>query len=99
MGRAQKRDAAASEKFYFRKDVYLCGGSGASSTASSSGASSPTGDAPRKKDKKMRNCFPPLPLPENGVKRRPIEEEYEEMTMNEIMNGKVGYVRLSTVSL
>jgi hypothetical protein len=39
----------------------------------------------------MRNCFPPLPLPENGVLdvSRPVDEEYEEMTMNEIINGKV----------
>jgi glutamate--cysteine ligase catalytic subunit len=38
----------------------------------------------------MRNCFPPPPLPENGVTHdRPVDEEYEEMTMDEIMNGKV----------
>lgn len=38
----------------------------------------------------MRNCFPPVPFPENGlVNRLPVDEEYEEMTMNEIMNGKV----------
>jgi glutamate--cysteine ligase catalytic subunit len=38
----------------------------------------------------MRNCFPPLPLPENGVLdlSKPVDEEYEEMTMNEIINGK-----------
>lgn len=37
----------------------------------------------------MRNCFPPLPRPENGVHHHPVDEEYEELTMNEIMNGKV----------
>lgn len=90
MARAQKRDAARSGKFYFRKDVYAIGRSGAGSTASSSGYSSPTSEVPVKKDKKMRNCFPPLPLPENGAQNgRPVEEEYEEMTMNEIINGKV----------
>lgn len=36
------------------------------------------------------NCFPPIPLPVNGVHHdSPVEEEYEEMSMNEIMNGKV----------
>lgn len=91
MERAQLRDAARSEKFYFRKDVYV-GRSEASSVASSSGSSSPTGDAPPKpkKEKKMRNCFPPLPLPEDGVPlTRPVEDEYEEMSMDEIINGKV----------
>jgi len=88
MGRAQQRDAALSEKFYFRKDVYPLVHSSAASVASSSGTSSPNG-APRIKEKKMRNCFPPLPLPANGSNRVPVEDEYEEMTMNEIINGKV----------
>ncbi|KDR75147.1 hypothetical protein GALMADRAFT_268698 [Galerina marginata CBS 339.88] len=90
MGRAQKRDASASNKFYFRKDIYANGRSGASSAASSSGTSSPVDGSPRKKEKKMRNCFPPRPLPENGfaANRGPVEDEYEEMTMNEIINGK-----------
>ncbi|KAF8973058.1 glutamate-cysteine ligase catalytic subunit [Flammula alnicola] len=90
MARAQRRGASASNKFFFRKDVYATRSS-ASSAASSSGASTPLDGSPRKKDKKLRNCFPPLPLPEDGLANRsPVEDEYEEMTMNEIMNGKVG---------
>ncbi|KIM45296.1 hypothetical protein M413DRAFT_441977 [Hebeloma cylindrosporum] len=90
MARAQQRDASASKKFFFKKDVYATGRSATSSAASSSGASTPPhGSAPRKKDKKMKNCFPPPPLPENGFAYRgPVEDEYEEMTMKEIMNGK-----------
>jgi glutamate--cysteine ligase catalytic subunit len=89
MARAQKRDASASGKFYFRKDIYTTPRSGASSAASSSGTSTPIDGSPKKKEKKMRNCFPPVPVPENGFARRlPVEEEYEEMTMNEVMNGK-----------
>ncbi|KAG5735778.1 Glutamate--cysteine ligase [Termitomyces sp. T112] len=89
MQRAQRRDAAQSEKFYFRKDVYAVRRSGASSVTSSSGCNSPTEDVPVKKEKKLRNCFPPFPLPENGVSRTSrVEDEYEEMTMNEIINGK-----------
>ncbi|KAJ7132792.1 glutamate-cysteine ligase catalytic subunit [Mycena crocata] len=91
MARAQQRDAAQSGKFYFRKDVRSRHQSAVSSAASSicgSGCNSPVNGAPPVKDKKMRNCFPDPPLPENGVNVLPVEEEYAEMTMNEIMNGK-----------
>lgn len=92
MEKAQQRDAALSGRFHFRKDVFPPGQSSPSSSAAScsSGTSSPTDDTPRPKEKKLRNCFPPLPLPENGVSRGPVEDEYEEMSMDEIMNGKVG---------
>lgn len=90
MGRAQERDAAASGKFYFRKEVFSTDRSGTSSVTSSSGASSPGDCSPRKKEKKMRNCFPPPQLPEDGILNRlPVDKEYAEFTMNEIMNGKV----------
>ncbi|KAJ7287577.1 glutamate-cysteine ligase catalytic subunit [Mycena rebaudengoi] len=79
MARAQRRDAAQSGKFYFRKDVGSLQGSASSSTSSSCSSG---------KEKKLRNCFPDPPLPEHGVPVLPVEEEYEEMTMNEIMNGK-----------
>ena len=90
MGRGQERGAAATGKFYFRKEVFPIVRSGTSSGTSSSGASSPGEGSPRKKDKKMRNCFPPPQLPEDGILNRlPVDEEYAEFTMNEIMNGKV----------
>ncbi len=91
MQRAQLRDAARSQKFFFRKDVYALGRSGSSSTASSSGSVSPIDSIPRKKERKLRNCFPPIPIPENGFleHRQSVEQEYEEMTLDEIMNGKV----------
>lgn len=41
------------------------------------------------KETKMRNCFPPLPRPSDDGYRGPVEDEYEEMTMDEIINGKV----------
>ncbi|KAF5370723.1 hypothetical protein D9758_001829 [Tetrapyrgos nigripes] len=82
MARAQERDASRSRKFYFRKDVFT------GSSPISSGSSSPIDGAPRPKDKKLRNCFPPPPAPLNGHKKGPVEDEYEEMTMDEIMNGK-----------
>lgn len=91
MARAQRRDAARSGKFYFRKEVYALGRAPTSS-GSSSGGSTPCDGCngiPRPKEKKMRNCFPPLPLPENGVNTGPVEDEYEEMSLEEIMNGKV----------
>jgi glutamate--cysteine ligase catalytic subunit len=85
MGRAQERNAAVSGKFFFRKDVLPAGQSVPPSVASSSGKSSPCGD---RKEKKLRNCFDPLPVPVNGVDRGHVNEEYEEMSMNEIINGK-----------
>lgn len=91
MSRAQKRGAVHSQKFYFRKDVFLSGYSSSSASTCSSCASSPvegTNGIP-KKDKKLRNCFPPIPQPENGYSHKPVEDEYEEMTLEEIMFGKV----------
>lgn len=89
MGRAQERDAARSKKFYFRREVFSTVRSGASTT-SSSGDSTPSDRFPIKKEKKMGNCFPPPQLPEDGVLNRlPVDKEYDEFTMNEIMNGKV----------
>lgn len=85
MGRAQQRDAAVSGKFFFRKDVLPAGQSVPSSVASSSGESSPCGE---RKENKLRNCFDPLPLPVNGVVHGHVGEEYEEMSMDEIINGK-----------
>ncbi|KAF8629425.1 hypothetical protein AX15_003473 [Amanita polypyramis BW_CC] len=94
MQRAQLRDAIHSQKFFFRKNIYALGHSESSSVASSSGSTSPTEatmSAPRRKDRKLRNCFPPIPIPENGFleHREHVEQEYEEMTLEEIMNGKV----------
>jgi glutamate--cysteine ligase catalytic subunit len=37
----------------------------------------------------MENCFPPLPLPEEGLVGGNVKEEYGEYTMDEIINGKV----------
>jgi glutamate--cysteine ligase catalytic subunit len=82
MGRAQARGASKSGKFYFRKDIYSPG-----SSPTSSGSSSPV-DESRPKTRKLKNCFTPLEMPEDGIYRGPVEEEYEEMTIDEIMNGK-----------
>lgn len=98
MSRAQQRDASRSQKFYFRKDVLPPGHiSPTASSASSSGNSSPvdcgcSGEREfKRKESKMRNCFPSLPRPLNGVQRGPVENEYEEMTMEEIICGKVSF--------
>jgi glutamate--cysteine ligase catalytic subunit len=89
MGRAQRRDASVSGRFYFRKDVFPSPSqrtpSSSVSSCSSSGGSSPSNG---QKEKKLRNCYPSLPLPENGTHHGRVDDEYEEMSMNEIMNGK-----------
>ena len=87
MQRAQQRDAATSKTFFFRKDVYTANPSAASSVASS-GTCSPVDGMPKKKEKKLQNCFSPPPLPD-GMHYGLVEDEYEEMTMEEIMNGRV----------
>jgi len=104
MQRAQHRDALRTERFYFRKDIFLPNSS-RSSSASNSGTSSPVesdcGCNPisnglhhrqLKKVKKMRNCFPEVPPPPEKYTAKKVEDEYEEMTVAEVMNGKVGRV-------
>ena len=93
MGRAQQRDASRSHKLYFRKDVLPPGHtSPTASSTSSSRDSSPVesgcdkGPKFKRKESKMRNYFPSLPRPLNGV-----EDEYEEMTMEEIICGEINY--------
>jgi glutamate--cysteine ligase catalytic subunit len=44
--------------------------------------------APAGKEKVLRNCYPEVEPPET-LERMPVEKEYEEMTINEIINGKV----------
>ena len=101
MQRAQHRDALRTEKFHFRKDIFLPNSS-RSSAASDSGSSSPVGSdcdcngigngfhhGPPKKAKKMRNCFPEIPPPPEEYTAKRVEDEYEEMTVEEVMNGKV----------
>jgi len=36
----------------------------------------------------MENCFPPLPLPDEGLVGGSVKEEYGEYTMDEIINGR-----------
>ena len=91
MQRAQRRDALGREKFYFRKNLFSPGSSRASS-ASSSGLSSPVcGSCEHlgRKAKTMQNCFTDIPPPPRDYKAPRIHQEYEEMTIKEIMTGKV----------
>ncbi|KAI0633570.1 glutamate-cysteine ligase catalytic subunit [Trametes polyzona] len=95
MARAQRRDAVHSEKFYFRKDVFPPGPSQPSSLASSC-PSTPVSEhggpilvnGNNGKEKKLRNCYPLPPKPDDAAPSAAVEDEYEEMSMVEIMNGK-----------
>jgi len=89
MKRAQKRDAAVSSKFYFRKDVLPSGGFTPPSSDASSVSSFPCGGNGQQKETKLRNCFEPLAFPEDGLNHGCVHDEYEEMCMNQIINGKV----------
>ncbi|KAG1877248.1 glutamate-cysteine ligase-domain-containing protein [Suillus subluteus] len=87
MARAQRRDAARSGKFYFRKDVLPPGHTTPTITPPSCcGSCSPVESTPAK-EKLLRNWFSRVPRP-LYVKDGPIEDEYEEMSMEEIFVGK-----------
>ncbi|KAG9077658.1 hypothetical protein FRC06_008784, partial [Ceratobasidium sp. 370] len=91
MKRGMKRDAVRGEKFWFRKWVWGRGGvplghANGSGEAHVNGKSK----APRSADRspprsaEQSRCPSPGAPPERG----PVEDEYEEMTINEIINGK-----------
>ncbi|KAA1471786.1 glutamate-cysteine ligase catalytic subunit [Dentipellis sp. KUC8613] len=89
MHRAQQRDAARSSKFFFRKHVFPPPSS-RNTSATSSGAASPIDGVPtfiRHKERRLRNCYPPPPPPEDGLPHGCVEGEYQELSMNEIING------------
>ncbi|KAH9858944.1 glutamate-cysteine ligase catalytic subunit [Lenzites betulinus] len=94
MARSQRRDAVHSEKFYFRKNVFP--GPSQPTSAASSCPSTPVSEhggpilvnGVNGKEKKLRNCYPLPPKPDDASPFGAIEEEYEEMSMVEIMNGK-----------
>ena len=90
MVRAQKRDAVRTGKFFFRKSVLPPGFISPVPSTPSSGSCSPVewlnGIPP--KERKLRNCFSRFPPPPILVDTA-IEDEYEEMSMEEIFNGKV----------
>ncbi|KAI0075747.1 glutamate-cysteine ligase catalytic subunit [Panus rudis PR-1116 ss-1] len=93
MARAQRRDAIHTQKFYFRKEVFAPGQPSPISTPATSGASSPidptaTNGIPHRKERKLRNCFPSPPKPEHWRPEGPIEDEYDEYSLDEIINGK-----------
>lgn len=84
MSRAQVRNASQSSKFYFRKDVFVQGSAASSISSSPSQSGAPCGG----KMKALPNCFGPLPPRNHDLKTLPVDHEYEEMTMDQIMNGK-----------
>ncbi|KZT29013.1 glutamate-cysteine ligase catalytic subunit [Neolentinus lepideus HHB14362 ss-1] len=95
MQRAQKRDAVHSQHFYFRKNVFPLSASGSPVSPVLSGGVFPMEDVSNginghahTKDKELKNCYPKMPQPDADIELEPVEEEYEEMTVNEIMNGK-----------
>ena len=104
MKRAHKRNAAREEKFFFKKKVFqrrsalfhpngvsnlngAANGRPSHSRSPSSAANgvlrslSPTNDGSRASSRASSRCASPEGLPE-------IDDEYEEMTINEIINGK-----------
>lgn len=87
MARAQKRDAARAGKFFFRKNVFPSG-QGTPATSSRSSTVNEDGTGTQTKTRNMRNCFPPPTRP-SIVEDVAVEDEYEEMSIQEIFCGKV----------
>jgi len=92
MERAQKRDAARQGKFYFRKSVYPEGFKRPNGLPTPPPETSQDGDTliPIRTHKgDCGRCFthPAFLMPFEEA--NPIEAEYEEMTLNEVINGKV----------
>ena len=98
MERAQKRDAARQGKFHFRKSVFPEG------FKRPNVLPTPPPEAAQDEDVLIPirihkgdsgRCFthPAFLVPLEGVD--PIEAEYEEMTLNEVINGKVGSHRIN----
>ena len=48
----------------------------------------------RRKQRVMENCFPPPPLPDEGLMSGSVKEEYDEYTMDEIINGRVNHLKI-----
>lgn len=86
MQTAQKRNASKEARFYFRKNVFAAG----SSQVSSSANSVDEDGNPKPKEKKLGNCFP-IPQRQSPPYSGSVKEEYELMTLEEIMLGKVSY--------
>lgn len=99
MERAQRRDAARKGRFFFRSQVYPPGEEHLQANESVMLPTPPseratTADELEITSKHKGDCgrctthsaFKIVPSTDT-----PIEEEYEEMTMNEIINGKVSY--------
>ena len=53
----------------------------------------------RPKQRMMENCFPPLPLPDEGLVGGSVKEEYGEYTMDEIINGRVSNRHLTPLDM
>lgn len=82
MKRAHQRNACREQKFYFRKNIFQKRGRTTSTNGSHSRDPSRT-SSPFTSATNSRSTSP-----SHGSAFTPIEEEYEEMTMNEIINGK-----------
>lgn len=86
---AQRRDAVRLESFFFRKNVFSSGRPSRSpSVASDPSSVESLLDGNCKKGRKLLNCYPPPEPPEEGLAAGPVEQEYEKMTIEEIMLGK-----------
>jgi len=107
MERAQKRDAARNAKFWFRRSVYPPGEERIHGPLDDIDLLTPPSETIESDDLSIRpthkgdcgtcsthSAFLTKKTTETVL---PVEEEYEEMTIEEIINGKVGYVSIDSI--
>lgn len=97
MRRAQLRDSARNGRFFFRKSIYPAGET--RSGTPEDGEFLPTPPAESNEDAELDTlpkhkgdcgaCFTHPGFLHDTQRQLPIDEEYEEMSINEIINGNV----------
>ncbi|KAG8708676.1 hypothetical protein FRC09_001097 [Ceratobasidium sp. 395] len=107
MKRGMKRGAVRSEKFWFRKWVWGRGGVPIVHEANGRGHVHANGNGDVKNGHRYgrSDCWSPprsaeqsrCPSPGTPSERGPVEDEYEEMTIDEIINGKDSFPGLMGV--
>ncbi|GAA96984.1 uncharacterized protein L969DRAFT_54002 [Mixia osmundae IAM 14324] len=85
MGIAHKRNACKEQKFWFRKDVFSNRGRSVSKRSGAPSGSRERPDSPVSSRPSSRASTPSLPA---SPELRPVDEEYEAMSIDEIINGK-----------
>jgi len=87
MKRAQMRDAVNQQKFFFRKEIFQTGRRPAYAPTEPMLPTPPNDQH----DLRLTNSLPAVPFDVPQELTTPVEDEYEELTMDQVINGKDDY--------